>query len=103
MRFKMAGQKCRIPGGKGVWISAACYASNVHDRTRESTAHDSGDGIDFYFRVTMFFPVIMDAAVYRTTKLRRGMEASKAFKLQDYHKILWAYSDLAVHSPKGRV
>jgi hypothetical protein len=28
----------------------------------------------------------VDAEVYRTTKLLRGIKASKAFKLQDYHK-----------------
>ena len=34
--------------------AVAYYGSDVQDRTRESIAHDSGDGIDFYFRVNIF-------------------------------------------------
>jgi hypothetical protein len=30
----------------------------------------------------------MDGAMYRTTMLPRGTKASKAFKLQDYHKTM---------------
>ena len=39
--------------------AAAYYGSDVQDRSRESTVHDSGDSIDFISRqiqVTKLFP-----------------------------------------------
>ncbi len=65
--------------------AAACYGSNVQDRTRESIPHDSAAAVTAstsHFEI-LIFSVFVDSAVYRTTKLRRGMEASKAFKLHE--------------------
>ena len=49
------------------------------DGTRVSIAHDTSDSN------TTFSPSV-NAAVYRIAKLQRGMEVSKAFKMQEYHK-----------------
>ena len=53
--------------------AAAGSGGDVQDRLDESIAKDSADGNDScFFRVTNFFLSFVDAAVYRTSKLRRG-------------------------------
>ena len=44
---------------------------------------DENQFVNKYRNITNF-SCLCGAAVYRTTKLRRGMETSKAFKLQEY-------------------
>ena len=84
--------------------AADYYGSDVHDRTRESIAQDSGNGIDFFLESQFF----QSAAVYITTKLQRSMEASnfgssKAFELQENHKTLCAYFSSSTACSEGCV
>ena len=52
-------------------------------------------------RATNFSGLCVDAVVYRTARLQKGMEASKVFKLQEDHKSSWTQLDQALHVQKG--
>jgi hypothetical protein len=74
-------------------VEAAVYnGSDVQDRAQESTTHDSCNGTGFYLlRVTNFFRLLWMQPCTEPSSSEGGMQASKAFKLQAYHKTLWAY------------
>ena len=64
--------------------AAAGHGDDVQVRTKESIAQDFGDGIDsscYFCESLFFFWSFVDAAVYRTSKLRRGaMDGVQGFQ-----------------------